>query len=65
MTKKEIYKIRGMHCASCAMNIQKALLKLPGIKSAEANFGSETALIEYDEEKIGPKDFAKAVYDAG
>ena len=54
-----------MHCASCAMNIQKAVLKVPGVNKAEANFGSETALIEYDEQKVGPKDLAKAVSDVG
>ena len=42
---KGVFKIKGMHCASCAMNIQKAVLKLPGVKSAQVNFGSETALI--------------------
>ncbi|MDO8742980.1 MAG: heavy metal translocating P-type ATPase, partial [Candidatus Azambacteria bacterium] len=65
MMKKEVFKIKGMHCASCAMTIQKAILKLPGIKETQVNFGSETALIEYDEEKIGPKDFAKIVSGVG
>ena len=63
--KKEVFKLKGMHCASCAMNIQKALSKLPGVNKAEANFGSETALIEYDEEKVAPKDLAKTVSDVG
>ena len=63
--KKEVFKIKGMHCASCAMNIQKALSKSPGVISAQANFGSETALIEYDEQKISPKDLAKTVSDVG
>jgi len=62
---KGVFKIKGMHCASCAMNIQKAVLKLPGVKSAQVNFGSETALIEYDEDKANPKILAKAVSDVG
>ncbi|MDO8601180.1 MAG: copper-translocating P-type ATPase [bacterium] len=63
--KREVFKIKGMHCASCAMNIQKALAKLPGINKAEANFGSEAALVEYDEQKISPKEMAKTVSNVG
>lgn len=47
------------------MTIQKTVGKIPGVKSAAVNYGSETAAIEYDEEKTGPKDFAKTVSDAG
>ncbi|MDO8424845.1 MAG: copper-translocating P-type ATPase [bacterium] len=63
--RKDVFKIKGMHCASCAMNIEKAVAKLPGIKSAQVNFGSETLLAEYDEEKISVQDMAKAVSDIG
>lgn len=63
--KKELFKIKGMHCASCAMTIEKTIAKLLGVKSAEVSFGSETALIEYDEEKIAPTAFAKSVSDVG
>ena len=47
------------------MTIQKAVSKLSGVKKAEVSFGSETALIEYDEEKSPPKDLAKSVSDVG
>jgi len=62
---KEVFKIKGMHCASCAVNIQKAISKLLGVNKAEVNFGSETALIEYDEQKVAPQNLAKAVSDVG
>ena len=47
--KKEVFKIQGMHCASCAMTIQRAVADLVGIKSAQVNFGAETLLVEYNE----------------
>ena len=47
---KKIYLnigIKGMHCASCAVNIEKALQKEPGVKSANVNYATEKAYIEY------------------
>jgi len=63
--KKEALKIHGMHCASCAINIENAVKKLPGIKEASVNFATETLLAEFDEQKTGFADIKKAVGDVG
>ena len=63
--KKEIYKISGMHCASCVMTIERMLQKQAGIKSASVNFASESALIEFDENLISEENIVKAVKDIG
>jgi len=63
--KKETYKISGMHCASCVTKIEKALLKTSGVHSASVNFASEKTLIEFDENKISPKEIALAVKSVG
>lgn len=34
-----------MHCASCAVNIQRALTKLPGVETANVNYASELASV--------------------
>ena len=39
--------ITDMHCATCAVNISKALQKKEGITSAQVNFASEKAYVEY------------------
>ena len=54
---KTIIKIQGMHCASCATILNKALSKAEGVKNASVNFSTERASIEYepkqtDEDKI-------------
>jgi Cu+-exporting ATPase len=36
----------GMHCAACALRIEKLLLRQPGVK-AQVNFASETAQISF------------------
>jgi Cu2+-exporting ATPase/Cu+-exporting ATPase len=48
----QIFAIKGMHCASCASIIDRKLSKLEGIKSANINFATETARIEFDPAKI-------------
>ncbi|MFH1247439.1 MAG: heavy metal translocating P-type ATPase, partial [Candidatus Micrarchaeota archaeon] len=45
MTNKE-FEVRGMHCASCAANIEKKLRKLEGVQSASVNFATRNAVVE-------------------
>lgn len=52
MNKKEIYKIKGMHCASCSAIIKKELSKIDGIKDVEVNYATEKASIEFDNSKV-------------
>lgn len=49
-TKEHIYSVKGMHCASCEIIIEKKLLELKGIKSVEAKTSKGEVLIEYDGE---------------
>jgi len=67
MTKNntEKYKITGMHCTACALNIEKTLQKEPGIKKANVNFAVEEANVEYDAKQINGKDIAKIIKKAG
>ena len=44
----ELFTVKGMHCASCAINIEKALKKNKGVHAVEVNYGTETAKIAYD-----------------
>ncbi len=63
--KKETYKISGMHCASCSMIIERALLKTAGVNSAPVNIATESALIEFDENLISETGLAKIVESVG
>lgn len=63
--KKIILPIRGMHCASCAMNIEKSLKRVSGVKSANVNFASEKANVEYDANLAKESDLENAVERAG
>jgi Cu+-exporting ATPase len=65
MTHSKIYRIKGMHCASCAGIIEKIFRKTDGIHSAEVNYGTETAKISYDESKTSPHHLSKKIKSLG
>lgn len=46
------YDVKGMHCASCAVMITKKLTKLDGVASANVQYTTERAHIEYDPAKV-------------
>lgn len=52
MNKKVNISISRMHCASCAVNIQRTLSKKEGVNSAIVNFATENATIDFDPKKI-------------
>lgn len=47
-TKEKIYFVKGMHCASCEVLIEKELLTLPGIKLVDASANKSQVLIRYE-----------------
>jgi len=49
--EKVTVPIKGMHCASCALVIEKKLSKTEGVSSVKVNYGTEKATIEYDKDK--------------
>lgn len=49
---KKIFKIEGMHCTSCAMNIDFDLEDMTGIKSAKTSYAKQVCEVEYDIERI-------------
>ena len=62
---KTTVKITGMHCASCAAKIEKALKNVKGVQTAGVNFATEKATIEYDEKSTDKKEIQDAVKKVG
>jgi len=57
--------LSGMHCASCALVIEKSLKKVSGVKEANVNFNAEKARIIFDSSKSGVSELIQAVKSAG
>lgn len=58
-------KISGMHCATCAANIEQSLAASGKVDTAEVNFGTDTARVVYDAQTTTLADLEHAVREAG
>lgn len=59
------YRVKGMHCASCAVNIEQTFKKTEGVHSAHVNYGTETAKVSFDESKVDPHHLSKKIEPLG
>ncbi len=57
--------IEGMSCASCVRRVERALSKVPGVRSASVNLANERAAVAIDPGQARLEDLIKAVEQAG
>ena len=62
---KLVLKVKGMHCASCAILIDKLIGKQPGVEKINASYGAEKVTIEFDEAKISLVEIDKLINQLG
>lgn len=63
--KTYIYKVEGMHCASCANRLEKIVNEQKGVEKATVNFASEKLIINLDEKQLSLKGLKECVKKAG
>lgn len=62
--KKMKLSIEGMHCASCASNIEKSVSKVAGVKSCSVSLMLKKGTVECDDD-ASVEDIKKAVAKVG
>lgn len=62
---KKKLKIEGMHCTSCAMNIDFDLEDLDGIKVAKTSYAKQECEIEFDEEIVTDEIIVQTIQKTG
>ena len=62
---KKTFPIKGMHCASCVLVIEKSLSKVDGVKNATVNLATEKATVTFDPQKVTDEKLATAVAQVG
>ena len=60
---KKTLSIEGMHCASCAGNVEKSLKTVKGIKNAKVSLLFKKAEVEYED--VNEEEIKKAVSKLG
>ena len=64
MSKQKEYIIEGMSCASCAMTVENAVSKIPGVDKASVNLATEIMTVEAND-SVTPEAIAKVVDGVG
>ena len=64
VVKKKL-KIEGMHCSSCAMNIDFDLEDLEGVKSVKTSYAKQECEVEFDEDKINEQIVIQTIQKTG
>lgn len=55
----------GMYCTACAINIEEALMSVPGVKSAQISAASHRGRVVWSSDQTQPSDWMKAVAQLG
>lgn len=65
MSTLKTYRVKGMHCASCASIIERTVKKIDGVEEISVNSGTENAKISFDEDKTNPDHFNEKLKPLG
>jgi Cu+-exporting ATPase len=57
--------VTGMSCANCALNVERALQKRPGVLEANVNLATAKATVAYDPGLVSRTDLVQTIRDAG
>ncbi|MFV2039371.1 MAG: HAD-IC family P-type ATPase, partial [Acidimicrobiales bacterium] len=59
------FRVVGMSCASCVVNIDSVLNDVPGVDQVQVSFGTERATVDFDPTRVTPEQLQAVVADAG
>ncbi|MEO6457786.1 MAG: cation transporter, partial [Chloroflexia bacterium] len=63
--KTEKLRLSGMDCADCAISIERSLISMPGVESAQVNFATSTAEVRYDLSTVNQDAIIERISDLG
>lgn len=59
------FRVEGMRCDFCAGNVSAALRQREGVISAHVDLEAKRVIVEYDSEKVSPREIAAVIEKAG
>ncbi len=65
MIQSVVFKISGMHCSSCAINIDGALEDTDGVVEAKTSYAKGQVEVRFDEGKLNPEKIKEIISGTG
>jgi len=62
---KKTFRVEGMSCSSCPMNVESIEDDLPGIKQVSASYQKGNMVVEFDETRVSEAQIIAAVEKRG
>jgi Cu+-exporting ATPase len=64
-TEHAEFRVSNMSCASCVVNIETTLDRIPGVDRAEVNYGAERLSIDFDSSVVTVEELQAALAETG
>lgn len=59
------WSLSGLHCTSCAVNIDLTLEDLPGVKSANTNYAKSEVRVTFDPKQVSESTIKSSIEGLG
>lgn len=59
------FDLSGMHCESCALDIQETLEDTRGVRRAEVSYAERQAVVDFDETQVRIDQMVNAIHKLG
>ncbi|WP_071459856.1 heavy-metal-associated domain-containing protein [Bacillus massilinigeriensis] len=63
--KTQLFKIAGMSCNQCEINLESALMEKDGVVSVTVSFKECTVLVQYDSKRVSTDALKEAIISEG
>lgn len=60
-----VFAVQGMTCGGCEVGVERALLRVPGVVSAEAEYETSRARCRYDPKRVDVAQLTRAIESVG
>lgn len=63
--EKTKLKLSGLHCTSCAVNIDLTVEDIPGVKNSDTNYAKSESEVTFDPAQTNIKAIKNAIHNLG
>lgn len=63
--EKTKLKLSGLHCTSCAVNIDLTVEDIPGVKNSDTNYAKSESEVTFDPAQTDIKAIKNAIHNLG